>query len=54
MEAVPIHEQLCKVTQGCAPLAAKACCIAQCHVSVGPEKPPDASKIQTELGASTD
>ena len=54
MEAVPIHKQLCEVAQGHTLLAAKACCIAQCHASVGLEKPPDASKIQTELGASTD
>ena len=54
MEAIPIHKQLCKVAQGRALLATKACCIAQCCVSVGPEKPPNASKIQTKLCASTD
>ena len=54
MKAVPIHEQLCEVMQGCTLLAAKAHCIAQCHASMGPEKPPDALKIQTKLGASTD
>ena len=54
MEAVPIHEQLRKVTQGHALLAAKAHCITQCCVSVGLEKPPNALKIQIELGASTD
>ena len=54
MEAIPIHKQLWEVTQGHALLAAKAHCITQCHASMGPEKPPNALKIQTELGASTD
>ena len=46
MEAIPIHKQFHKVMQGHTLLATKAHCITQCHASVRPEKPPDASKIQ--------